>query len=94
MWKAHVWYAFLENKHKYKNTPFQFAYVHITLRVVRYLDTDNAYSSVKPLLDGAKEAGIIVDDSPVHIALTVGQEKVKKRTEQGAVISIKDYDEK
>lgn len=53
--------------------PLRKANVHITLCHPRYYDLDNAYSSVKHVLDALKGI-LIVDDSPRYITLVVDQE--------------------
>lgn len=53
------------------------AQVTITLYRVagRERDHDNAVATVKPLVDGLVAGGLLVDDSPAHIALEVQQER-------------------
>jgi hypothetical protein len=39
------------------------------------LDIDNLYAGCTPLINGLRDAGFILDDSPAHIQLSVKQEK-------------------
>jgi hypothetical protein len=66
------------------------AAITITLRTCRLLDVDNAYTCAKPLLDGLKYAGVIIDDSPKHITLYVNQEQVNKLDHQGVDIYLSE----
>ena len=49
--------------------------VNICLQHNRLFDKDNAYGSVKVVLDAMKSLGFIADDSPEFIDLEVTQEK-------------------
>ncbi|MGC2234213.1 MAG: hypothetical protein WBA09_22120 [Candidatus Acidiferrum sp.] len=55
--------------------------VTITLNHSRFYDKDNAYGACKILVDSMKNFGLIRDDSPEWLDLTVEQEKCphKKR---------------
>ena len=53
--------------------------VVITLHHSRLYDMDNAYGSVKPILDALKHWGIIVDDSAEWLELSVGQSQCPHR---------------
>lgn len=84
-WYMAVWAAVQETKPK----PYRHrASIEIVLRTIRYQDYDNAYGSVKPILDGLTRAGVIEDDGPEYIDLVVKQEKVKHRKEQGIEIRL------
>lgn len=51
--------------------------VHLTLlraKGQRLLDNDNAVGMLKPLIDGLRDAGWIVDDRPQWMTCTVTQE--------------------
>lgn len=54
----------------------------------KLLDTDNLYASVKDLLDGIKDAGLIPDDKEEDINLQVNQTKVSRRKDEKTVIEI------
>ena len=62
--------------------------VRFTLRRVRLLDVDAKYSSVKDLLDGLANAGLIPGDQEGQIDLQVYQEKVGHFAEESTVIEI------
>ena len=52
----------------------------------RRMDTDNLYGGVKPLLDGLKDAGAIVDDDTRWIDLVVTQEVIQGLPETRIVL--------
>lgn len=60
--------------------------VKITSYRCRLLDADNLCP--KFLIDALRYQGKIPDDSPDHIILEVGQEKVATRTEEGTLVEI------
>lgn len=62
--------------------------IEITLFTCSFKDCDNAYGSIKPILDGLTESGIIIDDSPEYINLKVDQKKVKHNVEEKVQILI------
>lgn len=64
-------YAVLMNWAKSRNR----LRLRICLRHARLFDKDNAYGSVKVVLDAIKSLGFIADDSPEFIDLEVTQEK-------------------
>lgn len=55
-------------------------------------DPDNLTASAKLILDALQRVGVIKDDSPQHISLTVKWERAKKRVEQGTVVTIEKWD--
>ena len=54
----------------------------------RLLDIDNLYGGVKWFVDALRYEGVIQDDDPESIALTVSQVKVKTKQEQRTEIEI------
>lgn len=56
------------------------ARITITRFSPRMLDADNCTGGAKHCIDGLKWCGIIADDTPEHIELTVRQEKGKAQT--------------
>lgn len=89
-WKEAIWVEVMRNRHAFKGLiPFDKAEVKIILKTCRLLDVDNSYTCAKPLLDGLRYAGVLVDDSPDHLDLHVSQEKVSKVINQGVSINIK-----
>lgn len=60
--------------------------VRFTLLRRRLLDDDNPY--LKPFLDGLKEAGVIVDDSPTWCRVEVIQKLVAKPENEGILICV------
>lgn len=62
--------------------------VVIESRRSRLCDPDNLY--VKAILDAIRYAGLIADDSPEHIELTVKQTKVPK-DEEMTVVTIENF---
>lgn len=51
--------------------------VRVSLRHQRLFDADNAYSSVKPILDSLVTLGYLVGDAPHQLVLEVTQEKLR-----------------
>jgi hypothetical protein len=51
--------------------------VDVTLMHGRVYDTDNAYGSVKPILDGLVNLHFLAGDSDEHIDLHVTQQKIR-----------------
>ena len=62
----------------------------ITFKLYSYktMDRDNAFGSIKPLLDGITNAGVIEDDSNKHCTVEVEQIKVNKINEGKVIIEI------
>lgn len=79
-----------------RRRPFTYAEITIVRYSVRLPDQDGCVASVKPILDilqprSARHPsglGIIVEDSPEHIRLTVRSEKVATRAEQRTLVTI------
>lgn len=68
------------------------AHVRFTIRRRRLLDPDNAYASIKDLLDGLRDAGLILDDSEKRITLEVNQEKSSNGHQEETIIEIEYSD--
>jgi hypothetical protein len=64
--------------------------VRFDLRRVRLLDRDNAWGSIKSLLDGLTTAGLIPGDAEDQIDIDVRQQKVSRKNAEQTVIEI-DY---
>lgn len=64
------------------------AHVCFTLRRVHLLDVDAKFASVKDLLDGIANAGLIHGDKEGQITLEVKQEKVAHYEEETTIIEI------
>lgn len=52
------------------------------------LDMDNAFAAVKPVVDGLKDAGLIMDDTPALLELRVQQTRASHRKEQKTEITV------
>jgi hypothetical protein len=87
-WKESVEAGIWENKRRLGKMPYERARVLVTLFTMKLLDKDNAYASVKPIVDALKIYGVIVDDRLECIDLTVDQRKVKHRTEEKVTLEI------
>lgn len=90
-WKQETWIrAHMARNELRLRSPHSFdpqRRVVITMHRCRQLDTDNAYSSVKGVLDGL--VGVLVnDDSPRYCDLTVRQEKVAHLLDEKTVIEV------
>ena len=64
------------------------AHVSIDRRSLNLLDKDNLYGSVKFLCDALRYAGLIADDDPESIELTVTQRRVGTRKETGTLVEV------
>jgi Holliday junction resolvase RusA-like endonuclease len=73
LWREEIGYAVLQIKPSL--APIPKAKVAIERRSKGIMDTDNLYGCVKPVIDGLRHAGVLVDDSPDHIELTVTQSR-------------------
>jgi hypothetical protein len=87
-WKESVEAAIWENKKKLGKMPYEKARVLVTLYTMQLLDKDNAYASVKPILDALKIYGVIVDDRIDCIDLMVEQSQVKHRADEKVTLEI------
>jgi hypothetical protein len=87
-WKESVEASIWENKRKLGKIPYEKARVLVTLFTMKLLDKDNAYASVKPIVDALKIYGVIVDDRLDCIDLTVGQVQVKHRADEKVTLEI------
>ena len=95
-WKEEVATAVMVQKHYWdkktqKALPFLKSKIVIQLSKSVLMDHDGAYSSVKPILDGLTEAGIIFNDSPKYIELEVKQIKIKQKSEEKTQILINNF---
>lgn len=88
-WKDAVWEQIMMRRRRFGPLPYKRAHITFVLFTVRFLDTDNSYTAIKPLLDALK-GRVIVDDSPVHIELTVFQAKVEHRDEERVSVTVED----
>lgn len=69
--------------------PLQRASVRITRESYRLLDPDNFVGGLKVLIDGLRDQGLIVDDSPDHISLIGEQVKITRTQYPCTKIEIK-----
>ena len=87
-WEEEVLWAVYKNRKKFGKLPLQYAKVKIIFHHIKVFDKDGMYSAAKPIVDGLVKAGVIVDDSPRYIDLTVTQKKANKVIEQCVEIKI------
>ncbi len=90
-WKEEVGNAVMMQRREFWKLPLEYAKITIVFFTTRLMDYDGAYNAAKPILDGLKVkdgAGVIIDDSPKYIDLTVKQEKVAHRQEEHVEIQI------
>lgn len=85
-WKEEVAWAIYYNKKLLPKFPVDKLKFKIVYRTVFLMDQDNLYGSAKPLIDGIKESGLILDDSPDHVTYEVIQIKVGNKDKQGVEI--------
>ncbi|MDE2098669.1 MAG: hypothetical protein KGL39_15550 [Patescibacteria group bacterium] len=72
LWEKLIWIAKVQAR-IYHQPKFERSKIHILRRGKKLLDKDNLVGGVKPLVDSLKALGVIVDDSPAHISLTIEQ---------------------
>jgi hypothetical protein len=87
-WKECVEAGIWENKKKLGPMPYERARVLVTLYTMKLLDKDNAYASVKPIVDALKIYGVIVDDRMDCIDLTVEQQQVRHKVDEKVILEI------
>ena len=63
-------------EHGRPGTPYEAAHITITwvAKDKRRRDPDNLFASMKPYIDGLVEAGLIEDDSAMHVSYTLKYE--------------------
>jgi len=74
-WKQAVGDAVMERRRSLGKLPLTMPTITVILGHTQWFDKDGSYTAAKPLLDGLKEAGVIIDDSPKHIQYFVVQTK-------------------
>lgn len=57
------------------STPQRLHLILIHAKGSRTLDTDQVYAALKPVVDGLRDAQLILDDSPTWLYYTASQEK-------------------
>lgn len=62
--------------------------ISYTIKRVRLQDEDNAMGGTKAITDSLKLAGLIPDDNPEAVSITVQQEKVKSFADEKLEIEI------
>lgn len=72
LWRRWVWVACVQSGVATRQ-PLPFSYVTIERRGKKLLDPDSLFGSQKVLIDCLRAHGLILDDSPKHIALIVTQ---------------------
>lgn len=79
-WRIMVWAALKQQAGGKALPPLNKARVTITRISPRMLDADNCTGGAKHVIDSLRVCGLIVDDTPEHIELTVRQEKGRAAT--------------
>lgn len=82
--EAAIW----ENRRKLGQLPYRRAKVVVTLWTMRLLDKDNAYASVKPIVDALTEYAVIEDDRMECLDLKVVQERVQHRDSEKVTMTV------
>lgn len=75
-------------------SPWQRAQLELVQYAVRPRDHDNFLASAKPLIDvlhlsGRRSLGLLVDDSPEHLSITVASVRVKRMVDQQVVVKLR-----
>ena len=74
--------------------PYTRCELHLVQKACSLRDADNFLGSFKPGLDGMVHAGLLVDDKPsVLHRVIVEHERVKKRTEECVIVTLKEVQE-
>lgn len=79
---------FSDNK-KNRSSFFGNKFINIESVRNRYLDYDNLVAGCKPFLDWLKKAGLIYDDNPNEVTISVKQTIVKKLDKEYTIITLK-----
>jgi Holliday junction resolvase RusA-like endonuclease len=71
------------------NVPYEKAHITITwvAKDKRRRDPDNLFAAMKPYIDGLVEAGLIEDDSAMHVSYTLQYEQGHK---DNTIIEVKE----
>lgn len=83
-----IWGLFVASRKEYGKLPWKGAKIEFNFNLCRELDYDNAWTSIKPLLDGIKKCEIIEDDSPKFVELSLKQNKVNHKNDQCIIINL------
>src|SRR3990172_7304854 len=75
-WKEQVMWLIREQGRVVK--PFEYARINVELRSIKPQDKDNAYGSIKPLIDATKGL-VIVDDNQRRFYLNLISMKIKHK---------------
>lgn len=86
--KHMVWGLVMEQKKNFGKIPYARAKIVVTFYTCRPMDFDNSATSAKPLMDGLKMAGVIVDDNQGAIEPHYSFIKVSTMKEQKTTIKI------
>jgi len=89
VWEEEVNWTVYKNRKKFGKLPLKYAKIEIVYHQTHISDTDNMYGSVKPVVDGLVKAGVIIDDKPKYLDLTVTQRKAKSLADQHVEIIIR-----
>jgi hypothetical protein len=87
-WQEEVGWAVLENRDKFGKLPLNKPRICVVVSSCKEMDIDGLYTSTKPIWDGLRLAGVIVDDNPKNVYMAVEQKKVKHREEENVNIII------
>lgn len=91
-WREEVYWAVRLMKRSLPKLPLEHAKLRITFFQIKTADQDNCYGSAKILVDALKVnggAGVIVDDSPKHVEIEVGQTKVSHMKDEHVEIEVR-----
>jgi len=83
-WKTEVEWGIYKNRRKFKELPLHHARFEVVYHVVKFMDEDNLYASVKPIIDGLKKerGGVLIDDDHQHASYRVVQRKASRGDDQ------------
>lgn len=87
-WKEEVWASVLQFKKTLGRLPLDHPSVEIIMHACHKMDRDNVWSAAKPIIDGLKYAGVLLDDRNEDFDCIVRWQKAEKIKDQGVEIII------
>jgi hypothetical protein len=93
-WEEEIWGRWQEEKGNHKETKFPLedkAVLVIYIFCVKKQDIDNAYASLKGVIDGLVKCGILANDDYNHLTMTIEFVPVKTLDAEHLELSIKKY---
>lgn len=87
-WKDLVWAMVLANKKSFGPLPLNHPTVKILMHSCQKIDRDNAWSASKPIIDGLRFSGVLVNDREEDFECDVKVVKADHIKDQGVEVII------